>query len=209
MKNRGIWIALGLFVVAFAIYYLAVVRRPATTPNASASPQPSPIVHLSATAVSQVVIIAKGKVLTVSANAGSWTFSLCPTGQVDCPSQPADSAKASSLVQTLTSLRPDQVIYGAPEGFPAYGVDKPSTAQVDIKTSGSTDTLFVGAKSPDGASYYLRPTDGSDVFLITAATIDTGIVGLVDTPPVPAPSPSPSPSVAPSAPVGPGISPVP
>jgi hypothetical protein len=100
------------------------------------------------------------------------------------------------------------VIYGAPEGLPAYGVDKPTTAEIDIKGTGNEQlTLLIGGKSADSASYYGRRLDSNNVLALAVASIDTELLSLVDTPPVPQPSPPPGAAPSPAAPVGPLASP--
>lgn len=181
-----------------AIYFFA--DKNAKSPAPAVTPQPSPVVGLGAAQVQQVVIHAHGKVLTVSRAGAGWTYAVCPDGQSPCPAQPADQSLSLQLVQTVTELRPSHVIFGAPEGLPAYGVDKPSAGEIDIKgVVGQQVTILVGGKTGDGASYYLRRQDGQDILLVTAASFDTEFLGLVDKPPAPLPTPSPSaPAVSPA-----------
>src|ERR1700730_2290336 len=98
MNNRGIWIALGIFVLAFAVFYFADVRGPSPTTNATPSPQSSPILDVSAPKVASIVITGKGKVLTMSLSDNKWSYSLCPADKPGSPAQPADTPKATALL---------------------------------------------------------------------------------------------------------------
>jgi len=77
-QNRGLYIAGVVFVLAAAIYFFA--DKNAKTPTPTPSPQPSPIAGLGASQVQQVVIHARGKVLTVNRQGTGWTYSVCPDG---------------------------------------------------------------------------------------------------------------------------------
>ncbi|MFN2462560.1 MAG: DUF4340 domain-containing protein [Candidatus Dormibacteria bacterium] len=195
-QNRGLYIAAAVFLLAAAIYFFADKngRPPVVTP----SPQPSPVVGLGASQVQQVVIHARGKVLTLARQGTAWTYSVCPDGQSDCPVNPADQSLSLQYIQALTELRPVHVVYGAPEGLPAYGVDKPTGGELDIRsTSGRQVTVLVGGKSTDGASYFLRRQDSQNILTVATTTVDGQLLALVDRPPVPAPSPAPAPSTSP------------
>jgi hypothetical protein len=54
--------------------------------------------------------------------------------------------------------------------------------------------LSIGGATPDKSGEYVK-VQGSDknLYVVALATIDTSILGLIDTPPRPTPSPSPSP----------------
>ena len=178
-------------MLAAAIYFFA--ERSPKTPTASPTPQASPIVGLSATQVQQVVIHSQGKVLTVNRQGTGFTYSVCADGTTDCPPAPADQALSLQLFQSLTQLRPAHTVYRAPEGLPAYGADKPTNGEIDIKsTTGQQITILVGLKTTDGANYFLHRQDSPDVVTVATTVVDGGLLGLVNTPPVALPSPVPS-----------------
>jgi hypothetical protein len=190
-QNRGLLIAGSIFVLAAAIYFFA--ERSPKTPTATPSPQASPIVGLSASQLQQVVIHAQGKVLTVNRQGNGFIYSVCPDGQADCPAAPADPTATLQLFQSLAQLRPAHVVYRAPEGLPAYGADKPTNGEIDIKsTTGQQITILVGIKTSDGANYFLHRQDSPDVVTVATTLVDTGLLGLVNHPPVPVPSPPPA-----------------
>ena len=197
-ENRGFLIAAGIFVVVAAAFIYGE-RQPHSPPSTSPTPQPSPLVGLSANQLQQVVIHSQGKVLTVTRAATGFNYTLCAEGQGGCQPQPADLNRSSQLFTTLASLAPSHVIYGAPEGLPAYGVDKPTGGEVDIKsTTNQQVTLIIGIKTPDGSSYFVKRQDSSDVDAVATGTIDQELLSLVASPPVPQPSPSPGASPSPS-----------
>ena len=199
-ENRGLYLA-GFFFLIVAVGFLYLDRGGKVTPTTSASPSPapSPVVGIGANQLAQVVIHGKGKVLTVARQGNAFTYSVCAEGQGACPTQPADVTKTAQLFSAVATLTPTHVVYGAPDGMPAYGVDKPTNGEIDIKGQGGQQvTLVVGIKTPDGASYFVRRQDSSDVLVVTSGSIDTQFLALIDAPPVPTPSPSPSTGPVPS-----------
>ena len=205
-ENRGLVLAGAALLAVAVMFYFFDIRQPARAPSASLAPQPSPVLGLSANQIQQVVIHSKSKVLTTVLQGASWTYSLCDAGQGSCGARPADPTPSAQLFQSLSALRPTKVIVGAPEGLPAYGVDKPSTAEIDIKGTGNQQaTILVGLKSADSSSYFVRRQDSNDVLAIAAGSIDS-LLALLDNPPVPQPSASPAaaaPASPSAAPVGP------
>jgi Domain of unknown function (DUF4340) len=206
-ENRGLVVAGAALLAVAVMFYFFDLRQPARAPSASPTPQPSPVLGLSANQIQQVVIHSKSKVLTMVLQGANWTFSLCDAGQGSCAAQPADPTPSAQLFQSLSSLRPTKVLLGAPEGLPAYGVDKPSTAEIDVKGTGNQQaTIFVGLKAADSSSYFVRRQDSNDVLAIAAGSIDA-LLALLDNPPIPQPSASPaaaapvSPSAVPAGPV--------
>jgi hypothetical protein len=172
------------------LFYFFDLHGPAKAPTSTPTPLPSPVVGLAANQIQQVVIHSKGNVLTIAISGSNWTYSLCPEGQSACTAKVADPAASAQLFQGMSALRPSSVVFGAPDGLPAYGVDKPTTAEIDIKgITNSQVTILVGLKSPDSSSYYLRRQDSNDVLAVAVGTID-GFLALVDKPPAPVPTPS-------------------
>ena len=200
-ENRGLYIA-GAFFALVALGFIYLDRGGKVTPSSGATPTalPSPVIGLAINQVSQVVVHGKGKVLTVALQGNGFTYSLCAEGQGGCPTHPADRTRSAQLFQAIVQLTPTHVVYGAPEGLPAYGADKPTNGEVDVRgQAGQQATLLIGNKSTDGANYFIRRQDSNDVLVVPAGSIDTGLFGLVDAPPVPAPSPAPSvPAASPS-----------
>jgi hypothetical protein len=198
-ENRGLYIA-ALFFAAVAVGFLYLDKGARVTPSSSSSPAapaPSPVVGLAINQVANVVIHGKGKVLTVSIQADGFTYSLCAEGQGNCQPQPADKTRSAQLFQAVVQLTPTHVVYGAPEGLPAYGADKPTNGEIDVKGRGGQQaTILIGNKSTDGANYFLRRQDSNDVVVVTAGSIDTSLFGLIDQPPAPAPTPSPGAAAA-------------
>ena len=210
MQNRGLYVAAALFVLAVGAFYIYDKGKPSnapgSTPSASPAPLASPLANLDANQVSEVVVKANGKVLTVTRTATGFTYSDCPSGQTNCTAQIADINGSSQLFVAVVQIRPVRTIYGVSDQFPSFGLDKPTTAEIDIKTaSGQTTVIWVGAKAPDGTSEYVRLATGSDVYAVSSSSIDTPIVALVDNPPAPVPTPSPSPAASVAPPAGPGL----
>jgi hypothetical protein len=195
-QNRGLYIAGAVFVLAAGVYLLFDKNGKPATPAAPAA-LPSPVAGLGASQVQQVVIHSGGRALTVSRQGTSFTYSVCPDGQADCAASPADQSRGVQLYQNLTELRPSTVIYRAPEGLPAYGVDKPTGGEIDIKgTAGQQVTIVIGIKTPDGGSYFMHRLDSLDVVAVATTSVDP-LLAMVAKPPAPTPSPAPAPSPTP------------
>jgi hypothetical protein len=209
-QNRGLYLAGAALLAVVVLFYFFDLKAPVKSPSTSPTPQPSPVLGMSPQQLQEVDIRARGKVLTLVRQGNSFTYALCPAGQSDCPAQPADASRSVQLLQSLSALRPTKVIFGAPEGLAAYGVDKPTTAEIDIKGAANQQaTILVGSKSPDGSSYFIRRQDGTDVLAVAVASIDTELLGLIDSPPVPQPSPSPAAPAAGASPPGGIVGPAP
>ena len=190
-QNRGLYVAAAIFAAVAVIFVFADIRQPAKSPSTSPSPEPSPLVGIDANHLQQVVIHARGKVFTLTRDASSFKYSLCADGQGGCAAQPADLARSAQLFQDIGGLRPTHVIYGAPDGLPAYGVDKPTTAEVDVKSlTGEQVTLVVGIKTPDGVSYFVKRQDSHDVVSVAVGAIAQQLLGFNASPPGPQPTPS-------------------
>lgn len=210
-QNRGLYLAAALFIIAVAAFYIydkgQGSKAPGSSPSASPTVLASPIVTLDPNQIAEVDVKSTGKTLTVNRNATSFTYSLCASGQANCASAPADTNLSGQLFLAVVQLRPTRTIYGVSDQLPNFGLDKATTAEIDIKVaSGETTILWVGAKAPDGVSYYVRQPDKGDVYAIPASSIDGPILGLVTSPPAPQPTPSPQSATSPAAaPNGPGL----
>jgi hypothetical protein len=112
-------------------------------------------------------------------------------------------------VTGAVSLRPTRVVFGAPEGLPAYGLDSASGGEIDItSTSGTTVVILVGADAPDGASKYLRLKDSNNIDLVPRASVSVLVAAVSKPPAIPTPSPS-APAASPATSPAPAPSPSP
>jgi len=199
MSSRGFYIAAAVFLAAFVAYYVFDLHRPA--PASKGTPQASPVINLDATTVSQFEVKAGGKTLTVLRNGSEWRYSVCAdaAAAAACPTSVADTTRAVTLLQSILQLRPVKTIFGAPDGLPAYGLDKATAGEVDVQTpSGRSVSLLVGATAPDNSNIYVRLSGSNDIQAVPAATVQTEIIGAIQGPPAPVPTPSAGASAAPS-----------
>jgi hypothetical protein len=205
-ENRGLVIAGAILVAVGVLFYFFDLKGPAKAPTTSPTPQLSPVVGLAPSQIQQIVVHSKSKVLTLAVQGNNFSYALCDEGTSSCAGQPADATPSAQAFQSLAALRPSKVIFGAPEGLPAYGVDKPTTAEIDVKgASNQQVTIIVGGKSPDSSSYFLRRQDSNDILAVAVGSIDA-LLALLDKPPVPVPTASPAaavPTTPGAAPVGP------
>jgi hypothetical protein len=191
MSSRGFYVAAAIFLAAFAAYYVFDLHKPVSNPGGS--PQPSPLINLDASTVSQFQVKSAGRILTVVRDGAEWRYSICPSAQTNCPTSLANTNRALVLLRTILQLRPTKTIFGAPEGLPAYGLDTPTGGEVDLQTpSGRGVSLLIGAKTQDSTSYYVRLSGSNDIETVAAATVQTEVIGALTAPPAPLPSPSPA-----------------
>jgi len=198
MSSRGFYIAAAVFLAAFFAYYVFDLHRPA--PASNGTPQAAPVISLDANTVSQIQIKAGGKTLTVVREGSEWRYSVCAdAAAASCPTSVADTTRAVTLLQTILQLRPVKTIFGAPDGLPAYGLDKATIGEVDLQTPiGRNISLLVGATAPDHTNIYVRLSTSNDIQAVPAATVQTEIIGAIQGPPAPLPSPSAGASAVPS-----------
>jgi len=220
VNSRGFYVALGIFAAAVLLYWLVEVQKVGSNSGTSARPSPaaSPLIKATASDFDRVVIksTAGKKQLVVVRSGSSWTYGVCASDQSDCPMQPADPIKAGVVAADVAILTPSRTIF-QPEALQIYGVDKATTGEVDFTVKGVQHTLLIGLKTPDGSAYWAHLDSSATVAVLTSATVETTLLGEIDSPPAPTPTPSPSPSTgaspAPSAstsaPAGPGVTPSP
>jgi hypothetical protein len=198
MSGRGFYIAAAIFLAAVAAYYVFDLHRPAGTGGGAR--QAPALISLDPAAVSQFEVKSGGRTLTVLRNGTEWRYSVCSQPGADCPTSVADTNRALTLLNVILQLRPTKTIFGAPDGLPAYGLDTPTVGEVDVQTpSGRTAQLWIGAKTQDSVSYYVRLAGSNDIQTVPAATIQVQVIGALQAPPAPSPSPSPVTSATPSA----------
>ena len=104
----------------------------------------------------------KGDITTLKKDGGGW--------QVTAPLQTrADESEVSGITSNLSSVEVTRVIDDNPSSLKDYGLDQPRV-EVDFKADGDKDfkKLFIGEKSPTGASLYAKRNDEKRVFLIPA-----------------------------------------
>jgi hypothetical protein len=189
MNSRGLYIAAAILLAAVGLFYFFDLRKP--SPNATASPQPSPIISVDAASVTEIDVKANGKVLTVTRNGNAWRYSVCPADQATCASSPADTVRSVTLLVSILQLRPIKTVFGAPEGLPAYGLASGTGGEVVVKAPGRIVTLLVGAQAPGNAGTFVRLSDSNDIQVVAPSTLQTQVLGAITMPPVPIPSPSP------------------
>lgn len=194
-QNRGLLISAGVLLVAFALFWWFDLRQPGRSTSPSPSPLPSPIVGTKIADVQKVVIKSGGKALTLTRTAAGWSYGVCADTVTDCPSQPADLTGATGIVGAILGLRPTTTI-AVPDALSNYGLDK-SGPEIDIQATTGTTVLLVGLKAPDQSSYYLRVKDKGPIYVVPGS-LQTDILGRIDSPPAPLPTPSPASSTAPA-----------
>ena len=205
MRNKGLLVALIIFIGAFSLYYFGDLKA-SPTPTPGATPSAAPIMGAKASQMTAVRIKARGKTLTVSrTGASTWTYSVCPDTQATCAPDPADPSRAAALFQAIAELRPaGPTIFGAPAGLDAYGLGSSTSGEIQV-SAGGVRSLVLGGKTPDGSYTYGRRTTANDVFTFSSAVLESQILNAIDSPPRPVPTPVPSttasaPSVTPSPP---------
>lgn len=92
---------------------------------------------------------------------GNWQWA-------DDPDFPLDQSTITSIVNTITNLKPQQTITDG-DTLEAYGLDAPvATLTATSDTDGSTLTIALGKTTTDGNSYYMMMNgDESTVYIIS------------------------------------------
>lgn len=150
---------LGLLLVLGAVYFL--VTRPGPAPKA-----PDYLLHVTTNQISALEFHAKGKTLTLYANAGSagaidWTINR-PGGTS------ADNTLVQSFVSSLVTLAPSRKLMDSPTptDLQSFGLAPAgSMLLIHLNNSQPSIELDVGQTAPTG-EYYTRVGGNPAVYLI-------------------------------------------
>jgi len=161
---RGLRSTIALVVVLVGLgAYIYFVTWKKTDTDSTASKQEKVFVGLQADKIDELRITSeKGDVTTLKKENGAW--------QLTSPiATKADETEVSGITTNLGTVDITRVIDENPASLKEFGLDKPHV-EVDFKRAGDKDfqKLFIGEKSPTGASLYARRNDDKKVFLIPA-----------------------------------------
>lgn len=184
MKPRTTLLLLGVFLALLAYVYLGELRRP-STPGATPTPTPAPILNIPADQVVSITVRGEGKETRLSRPVGGeW--------QLEAPQPgPADAARVGQFLSRLASLSPSRTL---PEPGPLeeYGLAEPALEVTLALAGGSTQVLAIGAQNPQQTAYYAQVQGQEGVHLVSSL-IGQSIREMLDTPPLP-PTPTPAPT---------------
>jgi hypothetical protein len=161
---RGLRSTIGLLVVLVGLgAYIYFVTWKKTDTDSTASKQEKVFAGLQADKIDELKVTSdKGDVTSLKKENGAW--------QVTAPiATKADEAEVSGITTNLGTVEITRVIDENPASLKDFGLDKPH-AEIDFKRAGDKafEKLFVGEKSPTGASLYAKRNDDKKVFLIPA-----------------------------------------
>jgi len=161
---RGLRSTIALVVVLVGLgAYIYFVTWKKTDTDSTASKQEKVFAGLQADKIDELRITSeKGDVTTLKKENGAW--------QLTSPiATKADETEVSGITTNLGTVDITRVIDENPASLKEFGLDKPHV-EVDFKRAGDKDfqKLFIGEKSPTGASLYARRNDDKKVFLIPA-----------------------------------------
>jgi hypothetical protein len=116
----------------------------------------------------------------------------------------ADTAQVSTVLYNLTGMRASRVITDVSAGLTLYGLETP-LVEVNMQVIGDkTESLLVGDKTPQGASYYAQRKGEQAIYLVPDYLV-TGLTGLVANPPY-MPTPTAAAGTTPTLATGAGLS---
>jgi len=158
---RGLRSTLALLVVLVALgsyIYFVTWKQPADT----GSKQEKVFATLATDKIDELTVKSEaGDVTTVKKDGGAWKV----VSPVDAK---ASESTVSGITGALGSLEIVRVIDPNPSGLSEFGLEKPRI-EVQFKTDGQpAGRLYIGDKTPTGASYYARKDDDKRVFLIAS-----------------------------------------
>ena len=94
----------------------------------------------------------------------------------------ADPGQLDTVLSGLTDLRASRVITDLSAGLAAYGLETP-LVEANVQVTGDkTESLLVGDKAPQGASYYAQRKGVQAIYLVPDYLV-IGLKGLVASPP--------------------------
>lgn len=98
--------------------------------------------------------------LVYDADKKEWNFADPSKGKVD-------QGRVNGIRLLLTGPGSKRVLFkGKVENLVDFGLDRPQTiASISLK-DGSTHSVLIGEKTPNGESYYIKNQDDNDIYLV-------------------------------------------
>jgi hypothetical protein len=193
MKFRTTIILL-VVLAALGGYVLWSGRQKSDT-NATTGATAISVLQLDSAGIRAVEVRGEGKQVRVERDASGW--------QVNAPKPgPADALRVTQVISGLAKLNATQTITATGQNLAPYGLDKPA---YEVRLEGGTsETLRLGAKNPDGSATYVQRSSAPTIYLVKDSLIDTVERWVGDPPAQPTPAPTAPPlMVLPTAPVAP------
>lgn len=186
MKFRTTYLLLFVFIALLGyVYVFEINKKPADKPE----DRSTWVLTLSAADVQQISITDQGRSATYVRGGEDIWF-------IDAVGGPeADALRVGSIVASLAGLRSSRVLTDTAEGLAAYGLQNPGMTVTMLAGESQRETLLVGAKNPQGSSFYAQTKGNAAVHLVYASLIDD-LKRLVTEP---AYQPTPTPAAEPPA----------
>ena len=159
MRGLRSTLALLLVLVALGAYIYFVTWKQAAD---SGSKQEKVFASLTTDKIDEITVKSEsGDVTTVKKDGGAWKM-VSPTDTK------ASESTVSGITSALGSLELVRVIDPNPANLSEFGLEKPRI-EVQFNAEGKpAGRLYVGDKTPTGASFYARKDDDKRVFLIAS-----------------------------------------
>jgi hypothetical protein len=184
MKFRTTGILLVVFVLlAGYVFLVEMKKQPAATPVDKSTW----ILTLASDDVQKLMVTDAGQTMTLARDAGEWYIG-------DVGGELADAGRVGMVVDSLVDLRAARVLTQTSESLAAFGLENPAMTVV-VVLSGGQETLWIGAKNPQGSQYYVQRKGQTPIYLVYASTVDD-LKLLVSEPPV---QPTPTPGITPTS----------
>ncbi len=185
-----------LLILGGVVYFTSQSPAPSA---AGAADKPVPILALTPTSVTKIVIVGTDKTTEVSKKGDAWEI-------VQPTAGPADSARIGGWVDQLATLSAQRTIDDAGD-LSTYGLATPRIKLEVGLSDGKSVNLQFGDKTPDGGAFYVRlPDDAAKakaVYLI-GSSLGDDLTSALAKPPVAIPTPTPLPTLVPATITPPG-----
>ena len=165
MKSKSI-IALVVILLLLCGAYFYVSKHPKTTANTSSpstATSTAQVWKIDSTKVSKIIITYTNGENTFIKNAKEWA--------IENYDYKLDQTAITTVTDSLINLSGTEVEKNA-QDLEKYGLKKP-IINVKIVGDGSDKILYIGDKTSDGSNYYASEKDKSNVYFISAGTVES------------------------------------
>lgn len=174
MKKNILKIIIAVVVLGLLIGGIVLLKMPANTDSTPASTASSeatemPVYTIYNTAEENVknVLVVSGDFSMESQKLsdGSWTVNNLPESDID-------TSKTKTFVDTAIDMKAESLIEENPSDLAQYGLDAPQTTVFINKNDGTSDKIFIGAKSAVNNDYFVMTSLGTEVYTLSFYKVD-------------------------------------
>lgn len=171
MKKNIEKIIIALLVLLLLIVGTILLKLPAKTDKASVelSTTSAPVYTIYEEVAENVksVVVAAGNfhVEGTRLNDGTWTVNNLLDSDID-------KSKAKAFAESAIRITASAIIEQRPTNLAKYGLDKPGTTVTINKNDGTSDMIFIGAKSPVKNNYFVKTSRSDMVYALSSYAME-------------------------------------